>query len=85
MNEQDDHFLENVNKMAKSLEAGHLLEFVTNKTLMGERFKEAATNGRNWTEDFSHENGYYECLCGACKRVFFGHKRRITCKTCVKV
>ncbi|KXJ63036.1 hypothetical protein AXY46_03185 [Achromobacter xylosoxidans] len=37
---------------------------------------------RDWPEDFSHENGNYQCLCHRCKQVFNGHKRRVTCKVC---
>jgi hypothetical protein len=37
---------------------------------------------RNWAEDFSHENGNYQCLCVECKKIFIGHKRRVICKLC---
>jgi len=37
---------------------------------------------RNWTEDFSHENGNYYCRCYECGCVFLGHKRRGVCKVC---
>lgn len=37
---------------------------------------------RNWTEDFSHENGEYECKCCKCGHSFIGHKRRVLCKSC---
>lgn len=37
---------------------------------------------RDWTEDFSHENGNYNCVCTTCKKTFVGHKRRMTCKVC---
>lgn len=37
---------------------------------------------RNWTEDFGHENGNYECHCVECKQSFVGHKRRVLCKVC---
>lgn len=37
---------------------------------------------RNWTEDASHENGNYECLCCECDQMFIGHKRRVLCKAC---
>jgi hypothetical protein len=36
----------------------------------------------NWPEDFSHENGNYQCLCCSCNKVFVGHKRRVVCKQC---
>lgn len=36
----------------------------------------------NWPEDFTHENGNYECICSACRKSFIGHKRRICCKQC---
>jgi len=38
---------------------------------------------RDWPEDSAHENGNYLCNCGACKKTFFGHKRRVRCKQCV--
>jgi hypothetical protein len=37
---------------------------------------------RNWTEDFEHENGNYQCRCIECKNMFIGHKRRVVCKVC---
>lgn len=37
---------------------------------------------RDWTEDFEHENGKYFCVCGQCKNIFIGHKRRVRCKLC---
>ena len=36
----------------------------------------------SWTEDFSHENGMYACICIACQEEFMGHKRRVVCKKC---
>lgn len=39
---------------------------------------------RNWTEDFSHENGNYECICCECGHRFMGHKRRVICRECTK-
>lgn len=36
----------------------------------------------DWEDDFSHENGNYECHCCICGRTFIGHKRRVTCKAC---
>ena len=36
----------------------------------------------SWPEDFSHENGNYECKCCHCGATFYGHKRRVTCKVC---
>jgi hypothetical protein len=39
---------------------------------------------RNFTEDFKHENGNYENICHTCGNRFLGHKRRITCKECLK-
>jgi hypothetical protein len=41
-------------------------------------------NSRDWTEDFSHENGNYSNKCISCGNSFNGHKRRIECKLCVK-
>ena len=37
---------------------------------------------RNWPQDFSHENGNYNNICGVCKHDFIGHKRRAFCKVC---
>lgn len=37
---------------------------------------------RDWTEDFPHENGQYECMCGECGQKFHGHKRRAICRLC---
>jgi hypothetical protein len=37
---------------------------------------------RDWTEDFSHENGNYQNMCVRCSNVFIGHKRRFICKSC---
>jgi DNA-directed RNA polymerase subunit RPC12/RpoP len=42
----------------------------------------AAESPRNWTEDYSHENGRYHCLCCKCQNGFIGHKRRVVCKEC---
>ena len=36
----------------------------------------------NWPEDFSHENGNYQCRCCYCGQDFIGHKRRVVCKVC---
>lgn len=38
----------------------------------------------DWVEDFSHDNGNYQCICATCDRAFVGHKRRVTCKACSK-
>lgn len=38
---------------------------------------------RSWTSDFNHENGRYGNLCSKCGKLFLGHKRRITCRTCI--
>jgi hypothetical protein len=40
--------------------------------------------GRDWSEDFEHENGNYMCLCTACGNTFVGYKRRTTCKLCAQ-
>jgi hypothetical protein len=37
---------------------------------------------RNWSQDFSHENGMYECICIHCTKHFLGHKRRMVCFKC---
>lgn len=39
---------------------------------------------RDWTEDFAHENGNYQCACIHCGQFFFGHKRRVACKECAE-
>lgn len=36
----------------------------------------------DWAEDFSHENGKYQCECHLCHVPFIGHKRRVLCKAC---
>lgn len=41
-------------------------------------------SARDWKEDFQHENGNYICLCVKCKNTFFGHKRRMICRACMK-
>jgi len=38
--------------------------------------------GRNWEEDYDHENGRYSNTCISCQEYFIGHKRRVTCKVC---
>lgn len=45
---------------------------------------DATDNARlhDWTEDFPHRDGRYECKCSRCNTFFLGHKRRITCKVC---
>lgn len=47
-----------------------------------EKQPDALAANRNWTEDASHENGNYECICAACGQHFTGHKRRVVCKAC---
>lgn len=37
---------------------------------------------RSWKEDYDHENGQYVNRCHVCGLYFFGHKRRVTCKSC---
>lgn len=37
---------------------------------------------RNWSQDFSHENGMYENICCMCTKHFLGYKRRVVCKVC---
>lgn len=39
-------------------------------------------DARDWTEDFSHENGQYQNTCVTCQRLFIGYKRRTTCRAC---
>jgi hypothetical protein len=41
------------------------------------------SSGRDWVEDFGHENGNYLCQCkSGCGQMFFGYKRRVICKQC---
>lgn len=40
---------------------------------------------RDWTEDFSYENGQYENKCSVCSSSFIGHKRRVICQTCLVI
>lgn len=41
---------------------------------------------RNWSEDFSSENGNYSHVCRDCGQSFVGHKRRPPqCKKCAAV
>jgi hypothetical protein len=42
-------------------------------------------DAHNWTEDFSHENGGYFCICRECRGQFMGHKRRQLCKVCANL
>ena len=44
--------------------------------------RQQSQDERNWTEDFSHENGNYQCKCFKCEQFFIGHKRRVVCKLC---
>ena len=44
----------------------------------------AIAKGRDWSEDFSHENGRYVCICYRCGQQFQGHKRRVCCKVCAQ-
>lgn len=45
----------------------------------------SADPGRDWPEDFSHENGKYLRVCIFCEGPFTGHKRRVCCKKCASV
>jgi hypothetical protein len=45
-------------------------------------WQEMTESGRNWIEDFTHENGQYICGCVKCGKDFQGHKRRALCKSC---
>jgi len=46
------------------------------------KLRGAGEPARDWTEDFAHENGNYQCACVQCGEHFFGHKRRVVCKAC---
>lgn len=48
-----------------------------------DRLHTATANGGDWDADAAHENGKYQCRCCNCGNLFIGHKRRVTCKTCV--
>lgn len=37
---------------------------------------------RDFPEDAHLENGNYQNLCCHCDNLFFGHKRRVSCKLC---
>lgn len=41
-------------------------------------------DSKNWTEDFSDENGNYQNECIECHQIFLGHKYRRVCKECFK-
>lgn len=43
---------------------------------------ESTTGPRDWVEDFTDENGCYDCSCAYCLGRFTGHKRRVVCKVC---
>lgn len=47
-----------------------------------ESLSDLIRSGRNWTEDYIHENGKYTNVCAKCKSVFLGHKRRVVCRKC---
>ena len=46
-----------------------------------ERARDRPKDG-DWPEDFSHENGNYQCKCCQCDQLFIGHKRRVVCRKC---
>ena len=47
--------------------------------------KPEATQARDWMEDYAHDaDNEYQNRCLTCGELFNGHKRRLTCKTCVK-
>ena len=39
-------------------------------------------DAENWPKDFTLENGYYQCKCGVCSNLFYGHKSRVVCRLC---
>ena len=39
-------------------------------------------DARDWPQDFTHENGNYQCGCGVCGMLFYGHKSRVVCRVC---
>lgn len=58
---------------------------MNNKTLLDFISLNSDHPEKNWTEDFSHENGNYLNHCIICKDDFFGHKRRVLCKSCSEI
>ena len=42
--------------------------------------EEMEKDGRNWEEDYNHENGDYVNKCVYCDKMFRGHKRRVVCQ-----
>lgn len=46
------------------------------------RLHQPGTSDRDWTEDFTHENGNYVSECSGCGKAFWGHKRRRVCREC---
>src|SRR3546814_19465988 len=49
---------------------------------MGRPLHQPGASAMDWPEDFPHENGNYICRCCRCEGMFWGHKRRIVCKSC---
>ena len=54
--------------------------YSTEKRLMTNSLYE--DEGRDWKEDFQHDNGQYFNTCRGCRHTFIGHKRRMICKKC---
>lgn len=52
------------------------------KTKLEVKEKPDSEVGKDWTEDFTHENGNYLNRCIECGEQFKGHKRRVICKKC---
>lgn len=56
---------------------------VTESVVGGFNARNPGAEERNWSEDFSYENGCYENICSFCRQHFLGYKRRYVCKKCV--
>jgi len=40
---------------------------------------------RDWSEDYSSENGQYQNVCQHCNKLFMGDRHRMTCKKCSSI
>lgn len=38
----------------------------------------------DYPEEWHTENGLYQHECSVCHNIFYGHKRRIVCKKCIR-
>lgn len=58
--------------------------FATSDLRDFERLHPETIIGGDWDEDAARENEKYQCRCCNCGNLFIGHKRRVTCRACVK-